>query len=145
MKRAFIIHGWEGYSEEGWFPWLKRELEAKGFTVEVPSMPNTDEPDMNVWINHLKELVGTIDEDTYFFGHSMGCQAILRFLEQSDSTSGPVILVAGFVHLKGLNEEEREIVKEWLNTPIDFKNITASKISGISVQPSSPAKCILSF
>lgn len=23
QKRAFIIHGWNGYSEEGWFPWLK--------------------------------------------------------------------------------------------------------------------------
>jgi hypothetical protein len=26
-KRVFIIHGWEGYPEEGWFPWLKKELE----------------------------------------------------------------------------------------------------------------------
>ena len=22
-KRAFIIHGWDGYPDEGWFPWLK--------------------------------------------------------------------------------------------------------------------------
>ena len=29
MKRAFIIHGWDGYPAEGWFPWLKRELEKK--------------------------------------------------------------------------------------------------------------------
>ena len=29
MQRVFIIHGWDGYPEEGWFPWLKKELEAK--------------------------------------------------------------------------------------------------------------------
>ena len=31
MKRVYIIHGWEGYPEEGWFPWLKKELEDRGF------------------------------------------------------------------------------------------------------------------
>jgi len=30
MKRVFIIHGWGGNPEEGWLPWLKKELEAKG-------------------------------------------------------------------------------------------------------------------
>ena len=29
MKRVFIIHGWDGYPEEGWFPWLKEELEKE--------------------------------------------------------------------------------------------------------------------
>ena len=43
-KRAFIIHGWDGYPEEGWFPWLKAELEQRGFTVEIPSMPHPAEP-----------------------------------------------------------------------------------------------------
>ena len=32
-KRVFIAHGWDGYPEEGWFPWLKKELETKGFEV----------------------------------------------------------------------------------------------------------------
>jgi esterase/lipase len=36
MKKVFIIHGWDGYPEEGWFPWLKKELEKKGFSVFVP-------------------------------------------------------------------------------------------------------------
>jgi len=44
MKRAYIIHGWDGYPEEGWFPWLKKELENKGYHVEIPSMPNSKHP-----------------------------------------------------------------------------------------------------
>ena len=41
-KRVFIIHGWEGYPEECWFPWLKTEIEKTGFEVVVPNMPDAD-------------------------------------------------------------------------------------------------------
>ncbi|PIP29922.1 hypothetical protein COU12_02115 [Candidatus Jorgensenbacteria bacterium CG10_big_fil_rev_8_21_14_0_10_54_38] len=44
MKRVFIVHGWDGYPEEGWFPWLKRELEARGFEVHVPPLPDAGNP-----------------------------------------------------------------------------------------------------
>ena len=40
MKRVFIIHGWGGYPEEGWLPWLKKELEKNGFKVFVPAIKN---------------------------------------------------------------------------------------------------------
>ena len=46
-KRVFVIHGWGGYPEEGWKPWLKKELEKRGFTVFVPAMPDTEHPKMN--------------------------------------------------------------------------------------------------
>lgn len=26
MKRVIMIHGWEGYPEEGWRPWLKQKV-----------------------------------------------------------------------------------------------------------------------
>lgn len=43
-KRVFIVHGWDGYPEEGWFPWLERELEARGFEVHVPALPDASTP-----------------------------------------------------------------------------------------------------
>lgn len=30
MNRCIVVHGWEGYPEAGWFPWLARELTARG-------------------------------------------------------------------------------------------------------------------
>lgn len=27
-KRIFIIHGWDGFPEEGWFPWLNKAMEG---------------------------------------------------------------------------------------------------------------------
>ena len=97
-KRVFIIHGWEGYPEEGWFPWLKRELEAKGFEVKVPQMPDADNPRIQNWVPAIAEIVGKPDKNTYFVGHSVGCQAITRYIESLPEKSkvGGVIFVSRF-------------------------------------------------
>src|SRR3989338_7241510 len=81
MKRIFIVHGWDGYPEEGWFPWLKKELEAKGFEVQVPQLPQADAPRIYNWVPALTKTVGVPDKQTFFVGHSMGCQTIARYLE----------------------------------------------------------------
>ena len=125
-KRVFIIHGWEGYPEENWFPWLKKELETKNFEVFVPKMPDAGSPRIKKWIPAVAEIVGTADEDTFFVGHSMGCQAIARYLETLPEgiKVGGAIFVAGFFkHLTGLGEEPNfeEIEKEWLGTPLDLE------------------------
>ena len=41
MKNAIVIHGTEGYPEENWFPWLKKELEQKDYIVSVPQISVT--------------------------------------------------------------------------------------------------------
>ena len=76
--KAYLIHGWEGYPENCWFPWLKKQLEEKNYKVEVPEMPDTDHPKIESWVNKLKEIV-IPDEETILIGHSIGCQAILRY------------------------------------------------------------------
>lgn len=128
MKRVFIIHGWGGNSSEGWLVWLKKELESKDFEVVVPDMPDTDSPKIGVWINHLKNLVGVCDEDTYFVGHSIGCQAIMRYLEQLPESQkvGGAIFVAGWFNLTDETWDEnytKEIADEWINTPVEFNEI----------------------
>ena len=58
MKRVFIIHGWTGKPEGDWFPWLKQELETKGFQVQIPEMPDTEKPKkvkkhtIKFWMNY---------------------------------------------------------------------------------------------
>jgi hypothetical protein len=73
-------------------------------------------------------VVGTADEETYFVGHSMGCQTIARFLESlpNDVKVGGAIFVAGFFkHLSGLEDDPdvRETDRHWLGTPIDLKKV----------------------
>ncbi|MDP2820642.1 MAG: DUF1749 domain-containing protein [bacterium] len=125
-KRVFIIHGWDGYPEEGWFPWLKQELENNGFYVQVPTMPESSEPKIETWVSYLNQVVGEVDENTFFVGHSIGCQTILRYLESlpADKKIGGAIFVAGWFTLMGLEtEEEKEIAKPWLEKPIDFEKV----------------------
>ncbi len=125
QKRVFIIHGWGGYPEEGWLPWLKKELEGRGFIVGVPAMPDSENPRIEAWVPYLSELVGQPNENTYFIGHSIGCQTILRYLQTLPSgiKIGGAVFVAGWFNLENLEEEEKPVAKPWLETSIDFKSV----------------------
>src|SRR3989338_9637261 len=101
QKRVFIIHGWDGYPEEGIFPWLKEELQNRGFTVSNPAMPEPLNPQIGTWVSFLKKQIGTPGKDTILIGHSIGAQTILRYLEslnESENIGGAVFL-AGWTHL----------------------------------------------
>jgi len=120
VKRAFLIHGWEGYPEEGWRPWLKKELEKNNFEVYVPAMPDTAHPKMDAWSKHLAKIVGNPDKDCYFVGHSLGCITILRYLEtlKPNQQIGGVVLVAGFTSNLGYEE-----LRSFFTKPINWGKI----------------------
>ena len=135
-KRIIVIHGWDGSSNREWFPWIKKELESKNIEVIIPDMPNTEEPKIEEWVNYISKLVKEPDENTFLVGYSIGCQAVLRYLETVDNKKiGGVVLVAPFFKtLTNLeSEEEEKIAKPWLETPIDFEKIkkTTNKFTGI--------------
>jgi len=135
MSRVFIIHGWDGHPQECWFPWLQKELEARGFEVHVPEMPDTSSPKIEIWVPYLQSLVGIPDDHTYFIGHSIGVQTILRYLETIDRPVGGVIAIAGFFTLTEgcLGPDEVPIAEPWLRTPIDEETVkkNAKKITAL--------------
>ncbi|HCB35243.1 MAG TPA: hypothetical protein DEP25_01225 [Candidatus Taylorbacteria bacterium] len=98
MKRAFLIHGWDGNPNNHWFPWLALELKARSFDVSAPQMPHAPKPGVKEWLEFLKEYVGKPDKDTYFVGHSLGCIALVRYIELLPKTArvGGCVFVAGF-------------------------------------------------
>jgi hypothetical protein len=119
-KRVIIVHGWDGFPEEAWFPWLKRELEKNGVKVDVPQMPSPELPVMEKWVPHLAKTVGKPDGSTCFVGHSCGCITILRYLEKlpAGAKIGKAVLVAGFTDNLGFKE-----LDNYFQKPIDWKNI----------------------
>ena len=94
MKRIFIIHGWNSNPGSGWRAWLSDQLKEK-FLVYAPEMPDSLNPQMNRWIQKISENVQTPDENCFFVGHSLGCTAILRYLESINTRIGGCVLVAG--------------------------------------------------
>jgi uncharacterized protein len=129
MPKVFIIHGWEGApvsDKNPWFPWLREKLEAKNFEVVVPEMPNPDEPKIEAWVDKLKEIASDVASDDIFIGHSIGCQAILRFLETLDKKIKKVIFVGGWITLTDevtSDPESMEVAKPWLETKIDWEKV----------------------
>ena len=84
MGNVFIFHGTEGYPEENWFPWMKQELEQKGFKVFVPAFPSPPvlPAKISEWFSVLKNFEQHINESTILIGHSSGGVFTLRVLEK---------------------------------------------------------------
>ncbi len=134
-KRLFIIHGWGGNPEECFFPWLKKELEIRRFDVEIPAMPDTENPRIDEWVSFLKKAVDKPDENTFFLGHSIGCQAIMRYTESlpKNTKVGGIVLVAGWINLMNLTKDEIKLAKPWLETPIHWNKIKTHAKSIVAI------------
>ncbi|MDE2001872.1 MAG: serine hydrolase family protein, partial [Patescibacteria group bacterium] len=123
MKRVFIVHGWGGSPFTEWIPWLRTKLDDAGYSVFVPEMPNSDVPEIVSWVSHLAQVVGRPDKDTYFIGHSVGCQTILRYLQTIDTPVGGAIFVAGWFNLENLESDELSVAEPWVKMPMDIERI----------------------
>ena len=127
MKRAVIVHCWDGTPNYCWYPWTKDELEKIGFSVQVPAMPETEAPKLSLWLPALQKVIGKPDEDLYLIGHSIGCATIMRYLEtlKDGEKVGGIILVAGFTD----NLKFDELIN-FFTTPLDFAKIKSSVVQG---------------
>lgn len=129
MKKVYIIHGWGGSPKEPMLQWLKLSLEEKGYRVAVPKMPKPAFPKIESWVGKLKKIVSP-DSETVFIAHSIGCQAVLRYLETLNNNIKikEVVLIAPWMELdrQTIEEEGQEVIdiaKPWMETPIDFQKI----------------------
>ncbi|MCR4327407.1 MAG: alpha/beta fold hydrolase [Nanoarchaeota archaeon] len=125
MKRVYVIHGWGFDSSMPWIVTLEDDLRKKGYEVHSFDMPNTNEPTIEEWVKYIEENVGEVDEHTYFVGHSIGSQTIMRFLEKSHKHSkvGGCVFVAPWLDLIGIESEELKIAHPWIHNKIDFERV----------------------
>ena len=126
--RAVIIHGYLSYPDEAWLPWLARELRVRGYAVELPAMPDPSHPVIETWIRFIAGVVGEPDQNTVMIGHSIGCQAVLRYLETVGAAGKAVrktVLVAGTfpraLPRAAVDEiaAENEPLRPWFSTGCD--------------------------
>ncbi len=120
------MHGWGGSASNDWVGWAASTFRERGYEVIAPEMLDTDNPVIETWVGHLRFVAGEVDENTYFIGHSIGCQTIMRFLETGDAKVGGAIFVAGWFDLMNQSDEEQEIAKPWIETPIDYVKVRAN-------------------
>ncbi len=119
-KRVFVIHGWDGVPNDSWKPWLKEELEKRGFEVIAPQMPGGNNPKVKEWLSTLNKIVTQPNKNDYFVGHSLGCISICRYLETIPVKTkvGGCVFVSGFSGNLGIPE-----ISEFYSLPIDFTKV----------------------
>lgn len=95
MKKVIIFHGTGSTPDSYWHPYLKTELEKKGYHVEIPALPNTEHPKLTEQLPFALEQF-SYDEDTILVGHSSGVPLILSVLESINQKIRQAVLASGF-------------------------------------------------
>jgi predicted alpha/beta hydrolase family esterase len=122
MKNAIILHCTEGSPDMFWYPWLKGQLEKKGYTVWLPQLPHPEKPDIAEWLPFVLEN-GVFNDETVLVGHSAGCPLILSILEHASVKQA--ILVAAF--FEQLSPDEKEsILQDSYNWSVIKNNVQDS-------------------
>lgn len=111
MKNAIIIHGTEGHPQENWFPWLKHELEQRGYEVSVPQFPSPPvvAAKLDEWFDVLDDYKDKINEDTLLIGHSLGGVFTLRILEKLEHPVKGAIMVGAPIGERPILNYDRDV------------------------------------
>jgi uncharacterized protein len=118
MKRLYIIHGSGGSHDEPFYKSLIEKLESNGWKCCSLEMPESVQPQIRKWVSTLSSSVKNPDLDTFFYGHSMGSQTILRYIQNLSENKkiGGAIFTAGYINLN-------PIAGKWDDTPLNWEKI----------------------
>jgi len=94
--KIVLLHGYSGTPEDNHQPWLRKELEKRGYEVVAPTLPNTNNPTEEEWV---KTALGAThyDENTIIFGHSLGAVTALKVAEKLERNIAGIVLAGGFI------------------------------------------------
>lgn len=125
--KIYLIPRWAANIHSDWYDWLTEKIYAK-YKIEIirPAMPNWGNPNITTSLDFLQQAITETDNETYFIGHSVGCQAILRYLDFKFSQNNQ-LQVGGFLFVAGWFEVDKPWVtlKPWLKpNQINYSNIS---------------------
>jgi predicted alpha/beta hydrolase family esterase len=99
MKNVLILHGTGADHTSNWFPWLKNELEKRGYKVWVPDLPNSIQPNIKKYNDFIfSNKNWEFNNNSVIVGHSSGAVAGLGILQKlpKDVKIGKCILAGSF-------------------------------------------------
>jgi len=121
IKRFVLIVGRGATPESNFYPWLKQQLEKRGYDVQIPAIPNgkiaSDDEQTDFVIANVK-----LDSETAVIGHSFGGVIALRLLERGIKL-GQVTFVAAPLSGVFLDGKSRPNLSKALQRGFDFKSI----------------------
>lgn len=126
-----IVHGWAADPDCNWFQWLKTVLEEDGIACTIPAMPNSLNPVLSEWVEHLHQTVESLPKGgkRIFIGHSLGCVTITHYLARKEKAYAD-----GCVFVAGFSGNIRILaIKEFYETPVDLKKAGSKIKKAISI------------
>jgi predicted alpha/beta hydrolase family esterase len=104
MKTVILVHGTGGNDKDYfWFADIQQHLEAHGYKVWWPLLPNADKPNLQDALSFLSSNMPDLDEHSVIIGHSSACPLILSLLERLEKPVAKAVLVSGFY--QDINDE----------------------------------------
>lgn len=122
MSNYIVLHGSFGSKDGNWFPWLKKELENKGYMVDVPQMPiGVGNQNYENWSNVLDKL--NINENTTIVAHSIAPIFVCKYLINNKLKVKKLIFVCGFNNYLGIDPDFDAVNKPmFIDNLEDIKN-----------------------
>lgn len=128
MKTAILLHGTGGSDQDYfWFANTKQFLEAQGYDVWWPQLPNTQRPELQETLGFVLKNMPQLDEQSIIVGHSSACPLILSLLERIDTTVARVVLVSGFyqeIDSEGISRLMLQDSYDWPKIKANAKEIS---------------------
>jgi predicted alpha/beta hydrolase family esterase len=123
MKRAVILHAMDQTSQGHWYPWLKSELEKRGYQVWVPDLPHTSKPDTREMTAYLMGNKDWDFTDNLIIGHSSGSVELLYLLQALQVKVKTAVMVSSFDKMVPGMEDQHALV---FQDPFNFRKIASS-------------------
>lgn len=98
MKNALILHGTSSTPNDYWFPYLRHQLEIRGYQVTIPQLPQPEKPDLQIQLPFVLNQYN-FNSETLLIGHSAGASLVLGILDAIQVKIYQTIMVAGFLVL----------------------------------------------
>lgn len=116
-----ILHSYGASPEANFYPWLRKELESRGYKVQLPLLPHSnklgfsEDSEMKI-LSKIK-----FDENSVVIGHSLGAVVALKALERLSGPIRKLVLVGGFIEPE-FKDKPRPFASRY-NWKFDFKKI----------------------
>jgi len=120
-QKYVLLHGWRSTSQTCFIPWLKTELEKRGFEVIALDLPHPFVPDVVEQADYVLSKT-KFDVNTTIVAHSLGSVVSYRILERLETPIKKLILVSGLIEPR-FRDKDRPMAKYLMSWKFDLDKI----------------------
>lgn len=84
-----ILHGWEGSGPGHWQSWLAAQLRSAGREVRYPELPVPNQPELDAWLDTLRNALAGLDDGFDVVAHSLGAVLWLHHVAATAQSPRP--------------------------------------------------------